>query len=190
MGFAAVRVWSLFLLAAPMASPQRLSFGLKAGVPLNALMHSAAPGYRASNAHYTLGPTVELALPYRLAVEADLLYKRLDYGPAAGAVAEASRWELPLLAKYKLAGAPLQPFLGMGVTFNRITGIEGENIAEVRHRGTMGFCLGGGVEKRLGVLRVAPEIRITHWVDHNLGVHDAPLRSSLTQVEFLVGLTF
>jgi hypothetical protein len=54
----------------------------------------------------------------------------------------------------------------------------------------VGIVAGTGIETRLGRLRLAPEVRFTRWADRNLGVRDAPLRSSLTQAEILAGLTF
>jgi hypothetical protein len=68
--------------------------------------------------------------------------------------------------------------------------IDGVNVAELRHRHTRGLVLGAGADRRIGIVRIAPEIRFTHWADRNLGVHDAPLRSNLTQAEILVGFTF
>jgi hypothetical protein len=54
----------------------------------------------------------------------------------------------------------------------------------------MGFSIGTGAERRFGAVRVAPEIRLTHWRDRNIGVRDAPVRSNLTQAELLVGFSF
>jgi opacity protein-like surface antigen len=199
-----MRAFILFLLAATTAWAQRLHFGVRAGVPVTALLSAAAPGYQAATHRYTLGPTLEARLPHRLAVEVDLLYKSLEYGFAGpfsggstvsssgGETARASRFELPLLIKCHFTRRRLAPFLGGGVCFNWVRGVRdsGRQLAELRHRSTMGFTLGAGVERRMRVLRVSPEIRFTHWVDRNFGVRDAPLRSNLTQAEFLISLTF
>ncbi len=180
-----MRACALFLLSAAGTFAQPLRFGIIAGVPVHGLLTAAASGYRAGTGYYTLGPAVEVSLAYRLAFEADLLYKHVSYASLAG-TGDTGRWELPLIARYHFGG----PFLGVGVSFNHLTGFHDARIVESRHRGTMGFVAGAGIEKRWGRLRLAPEIRFTRWVDRNFGVFDAPLRSNLTQVELLVGLSF
>ena len=194
-----MRVCALFLLAAGAANAQPWSVGLKAGVPLTELLTAASPGYQATTQRFTVGPTVELGLPYRFAFEADLLYKRMEFGfsePASGGsgsaitTVTAGRWEFPLLLKYRLGRAPLRPFWALGVSFNHVTGEPPKNLIELRHRDTKGFVVGFGLEARFGLFRLAPEVRITRWVDRSFGVRDAPLRSNLTQAEFLVGWTF
>jgi len=187
----------LVFLAAGTASAQVFSFGLKAGISLNSLLKSASPRFHVTTHHYTLGPTLELKLPYRLAFEADLLYKRLEYRYArTGSITQTSladvkidRWELPVLFKYTFVGRG-RPFVDLGGSFNRVVHIDGVNVAELRHRHTRGLVLGAGADRRIGIVRIAPEIRFTHWADRNFGVHDAPLRSNLTQAEILVGFTF
>ena len=192
------KVFALVLLAAGASSAEVFSFGLKTGIPVNSLLTSAAPRFQVRTHRYTLGPTFELNLPHGLAFEADLLYKRLEYvfsrqgssNTQAASPVKISRWELPVLLKYKIGGQHFQPFLALGGSFNRVVHIDGMNVAELRHRHTKGLVIGAGVERRLGLLRIAPEVRFTHWADRNFGVRDAPLRSNLTQAELLVGLTF
>jgi hypothetical protein len=193
------KVFALVLLAAGASSAAVFSFGLKTGIPVNSLLTTASPRFQVRTHRYTLGPTFELNLPHGVAFEADLLYKRLEYSYSPpdssiiqtnSATVNASRWELPVLLKYKIGGQHFQPFLDLGGSFNRVVHIEGMNIAELRHRHTKGIAIGAGVERRLGLLRIAPEVRFTHWADRNFGVRDAPLRSNLTQAEFLIGFEF
>ncbi len=105
---------------------------------------------------------------------------------------EAGRWEFPALFRYRFARGRLRPFVGAGLSLNRVTGasrlIGGP--AELRHRQALGFVFGGGLAMRLGGVRLAPEIRYTHWGDRNFGVRDAALRSRLDQVDLLVGVSF
>jgi len=68
--------------------------------------------------------------------------------------------------------------------------IEGMNVAELRHRHTRGVVIGAGLERRFGAFRLTPEVRFTRWADRNFDVRDAPLRSNLTQPEFLIGFEF
>jgi len=189
---AALRI--LVLVAGPTASAQVFSFGLKTGIPMNSLLESAAPSFQVVTHRYTLGPTVELKLFRVLALEADLLYKRLEYADVitatAGASVKIDRWELPAVVKYVFDGRHVRSFVEVGGSFNRVVHIEGMNVVEVRHRHTRGLVIGAGLGRRIGFVRIEPEIRFTHWADRNFGVHDAPLRSKLTQAELLVGFMF
>ena len=185
------------LLAAGLASAQVFSFGLRTGIPLNAALRSAARQFEVNTHRYTVGPTIELRLFHGLAFESDLLYERLEYQslqPASStqttSAVKISRWELPVLLKYRFSGPRLRPFLDLGGSFNRVVHIDGMNVAELRHRHTRGLVIGGGADRRFGRLRLAPEVRLTHWADRNFGVHDAPLRSNLTQLDVLMGFTF
>jgi len=193
------KVFALVLLAAEASSAEVVFFGMKTGIPVNNLLTSTAPRFQVRTHRYTLGPTFELNRPHGLAFEVDLLYKRLaySYSPSdssiiqtSAATVSATRWELPLLLKYKFARQHLHPYIGLGACLNRVVNIEGMNVAELRHRHTRRVVIRGGLERLFGLLRLTPEVRFTRWVDRNFGVHDALLRSNLTQAEFLIGFTF
>ncbi|MCE5311063.1 MAG: PorT family protein [Acidobacteriales bacterium] len=183
--------------AAVAAKVPSIEFGLKAGVPLTALMTAASNGYEPRTRRYTLGPTLELKLPYKFSFEVDLLYKRMAYlypGPISrlSTPAVAGRWELPVLAKYRFTAGRCNPFMTLGGSWNRVTGSHsmGKDSIGLRHRSVLGLAIGFGVERRFGPIRVMPEVRFTHWTDRNFGVRDAALRSNLNQTEFLAGFTF
>lgn len=125
----------------------------------------------------------------RVVVGVDLLYKRMSQSHAFDR-ADVHRFEVPVLIKYRWAARRVRPFAGLGMSLNRVVRVEGTQVAEMRHRGTKGFVAAAGIEKRTARVRIAPEFRVTHWVDRNFGVHDAPLRSNLNQAELLVGITF
>jgi len=188
----AVRMAALIVLAAAPACGQTLSLGMKAVVAATALMGADAPMYRSATRRYTLGPAVEVKLPRRFSVGVDALYKRVEWAgptPTRGRPAEAGRWEFPVLVKRSFSGGRARPFAALGISFNRVTGVRGAAaFTELRHRSTIGYAAAAGVELRLGILRIVPEIRFTRWVDRNFGVRDGPLRSNLSQVEVLAGL--
>src|SRR3989442_997170 len=88
-----------------------------------------ATGYTSRAKPFTFGPTVEVSLPRGLAVEFDALYKRLDYnssfeGYHSGLfqVEEGhniiSRWDLPLLMKYRLRNIAHRPYFSGGLNTN------------------------------------------------------------------------
>src|SRR6266852_2834551 len=75
----------LILLICLNADSQMFYFGVKGGTPLSPSTSSAFGRDRSGSGlstlnirRYTVGPTFELALPFRLRFEADALYKRLD----------------------------------------------------------------------------------------------------------------
>ncbi len=81
-----------------------------------------------------MGPTVQVHLPLRLALEFNVLYRRLNYDsnyyfrtPSSGEYFintnnVANKWEFPLLMKYRFSGAAVRPFVAAGVSVNRING--------------------------------------------------------------------
>ena len=185
-------VLSLFLLlAAEGTRAQRLSFGVKGGVPLTDAVEGSF-GNRSEARRYTVGPTVEVGLPFSLAVEFSALYKRTGYSTADSFFGEtdivqvrANSWEFPMLAKYYLARRlSIRPFVEGGYVLRRLSGVEGsvhsfgQNIVTgapfdttrplntaflLRDDPTHGFAGGGGLRFGAGRLRVAPEFRYTRW---------------------------
>jgi hypothetical protein len=47
---------------------------------------------------------------------------------------------------------------------------------------------GAGLRFRAGGVRIAPEVRLTRWVDRNFGVRDSAVRSNLTSITILLGI--
>lgn len=160
-----------------------LGIGVKAGVPVTELVMSsfwsngaAAP----SGGRYVIGPTVELRLPFGLGIEANALYRHVN-NPSASA------WEFPILAKYRiLSHEGLAPYAVAGGAFQRNDLLRAFQVGPSQT--ISGFVLGGGVEAKLSIIRLAPEIRYTHWTgDFSFRGFDLANRN---QLEFLVGLTF
>ncbi len=183
------------LAAASTALPQKLSFGVKAGVPLTDLVKSESwkgLHYRPESGRYIVGPTIELNLPARLSIEFDLLYRPLRYRTElASAVAEYSggAWQFPLLGKIRLSRHFVAPYLAAGVALNRLSGLK--DLAELKEPSTSGWVVGFGLEGHLPVGRISPEVRYTKWRTENL--RNAPggfSLSNLNQFEALVGITF
>ena len=138
------RILLVCLLAAPVAFAQNFSFGVKGGVPLaNSLKITDTATYTSSKSPFVLGPAVELHLPLGLGVEADLLYRRLQYTSGANSRTTGQAWEVPLLAKYRAPGALLRPYVAAGYSFRRLALTElsgpftgnGQRYAQVLERG-------------------------------------------------------
>ncbi len=203
-----VTVWVLLLLLCGSVQAQSLSVGLSAGAPLNPLMTSAE-GQTAATQPYTFGPALRVDLPHGLGVDLEVLYKRFRLGFVADpARATVHRLEFPVMLRYRLSRLPARPFVHAGMSFNRIVAVSGANAcgqgafdetayciggrfaAELRHRHTRGIVLGGGLNFRWRQLRLAPELRVTRWVDRNFGTKDTYPHSNLTGVELLLGIGF
>ena len=112
------------LFGSILGSAQIVSFGVRAGIPINNLI-SAGKGRSASTEWYAIGPTIEVKLPFRFAVSSDFLYVQIVLGlPSGSPAATVHRWGLPVLLKYDVASAPARPFVHAGISFNRIFGVE------------------------------------------------------------------
>lgn len=86
--------------------------------------------YRPTSSRYTIGPTIELLLPFRLSVELDALYRPVEYrllsvGATSQSIdASGSAWLFPLLAKYRLSRRFVAPYLAAGLAFNHLSGLK------------------------------------------------------------------
>jgi hypothetical protein len=157
---------------------------------------------------YTIGPSVQFNLPFSFAVEVDALYKRTGYSATTANSSmrvRANSWEFPMLLKYYLPGyrTPVRPYAEVGYVVRNISGVESTilNVAGnpinlrslLRHDPTQGVAVGGGLEVKAGRLRVAPEVRYTHWTERAFGdasFRSAGVRSVDNQFEFLLGVRF
>lgn len=185
----------LFLAAifSSSAAFAQFSVGVKAGVPLNDVYVDANTGkfpQHGSTTRYLIGPEVDLNLPFHVGVEADALYRHYNLGGSG-----INEWDFPILLKYRFSGvALLHPFVDAGPIFNHVSTIrpEIEIVGVTRHTAVPGVAIGGGVDFKVLLLHVKPEIRYVHWADENFnfGPLNAGLASNQDQVQFLVGFTF
>jgi hypothetical protein len=145
--------------------------------------------YRASR-NYLIGPTIEVRLPLGLSVEADALYRPQSeagvslFGRLATPIAhDYSSWEFPVLGKYRFNAPIVKPFIAAGPSFRALE-------SPLNHYWSKaGATAAVGVEGKLLHVRIAPEVRYTHWGKDS---GDARLffASKRNQAEFLIGLAF
>lgn len=205
----------LLLLTSTVAFSEIVSFGVKGGVPLtDAFKISGGSTFFSDKQPYTIGPVLELNLPFRLSVEFDALYKPLEYGSNVESISPDGRtltsmrttgssWQFPLLLKYRLTGGLLRPYLGAGFAFHRLSGlkqltgragdpspVESSEPRELIDSSGMGAVLGGGLELRVPFIRLSSEIRYTRWGSMNFRSVAGDFRSHANQAEFLLGITF
>jgi hypothetical protein len=171
-----------------LARAQPVSLGLKIGVPFtDAFQNQSYPTVAtltASSNSYTLGPYVEVRLPWHFSVEADALYRGLHFNNVV-ASASAGQWDFPVMAKYKFFKGPVKPYVEGGLDFSHISDIK--NVVTVSNPTNFGIVLGAGVEVHALVLRISPEIRYTGSA---LKSFDGIVNSNRNQLAFLVGIGF
>ena len=203
------RLALLGVLLAVVQSPapaQLVSVGVTGGVPISihsqdygtgclvthdpALVNTCGPN-RFFMKPYAVGPTVALHLPWRISVEAGVLYERfhkdvahavelsegepLNFGQYFGA--SANGWLFPLQLKYAFAKRRLSPFVNAGATLRHLgpfdgTGTQADfylnpqpasfHIDSGRNL-DVAVTAGAGVRWRVGVFEISPEIRFLHW---------------------------
>jgi hypothetical protein len=141
-----------------------------------------------------LGPTLELQLPFGLAVEADALYRPMSVNVQSTTplgrlamigttlVNRVDTWEIPFLAKYRLPVPVIKPYVEAGPNFRAISA------SLAQHMSARGFSAGIGVESHIGPLRIAPEVRYTHWGSDGSYATPYHAKSYPNQLEFLAGL--
>ncbi len=173
----------ILYLAGGVALGGPLGAGFKVGVPATGLVMSSdndSGAFPSRGGRLVIGPTVELRLPLGLGVEVDALYRSVT-NPAGGS------WEFPILAKYRLpVRGRIAPFAVGGGSFERNELLRANQVGPVG--ATTGYVAGGGVEAKVGWLRLAPEVRYTHWTG-DFALRGANL-THRNEVEFLVGITF
>jgi hypothetical protein len=188
-----VRTLVLAFAAAAAASAQGFSFGAKLGLEaLDAFSGVEAGGveYRPSSAGYVFGGAVELRLPLRLGVEANLLYRPIGYSavtPNAAIKQTATQWQFPILLKYRLRPGLVAPFAAGGISFQHLTGAP--SAPEAVETSATGAVFGAGLEGGFPLFRLSGELRYTRWGSSMFRIAGADL-SNQNQLELLVGVAF
>jgi hypothetical protein len=142
---------------------------------------------------YLVGGMVEVRLPKHLSIEADGIYRPLNFrnftssvGPGSAPSNTVLTWEFPVLLKDRFLRIPVLPragaFAEVGPSFRLASN---RNDTRPSNRGATG---GLGVETILGPLSVAPTLRYTRWgADPAASIPYVP-RTTPNQVETLIGL--
>jgi hypothetical protein len=206
----------LVLASLSPAIAQSISVGLKAGARLGDEFSDTNGTLHDESKRYTLGPMVDLKLPFRFSLELDALYRPVGYTVQNfdfnffTSRERSSSWEFPIVAKYRLPGAlRIAPYVGVGyaprvVYGSRVDGqidydLQGHIIrvsstkSDTTYDATHGMVIEGGVTIPVSHLHISPEIRYTRWnspfLDHQ-GSHGFGYFSQQDQVELLFGLTW
>ena len=205
------RLWLLFLLAASAAFPQSFSVGVKGGVPLaDAFKVTDRSRYFSDKAPYVIGPAVELYLPLGLSAEVDVLYRNLEYSsriqfesPVMPQFFSEARttgqvWEFPFLAKYRVPGVLVRPFVSAGLSYRYLARLRTRSTVagstdrppELTGHNAVGPTLGAGLEFKVRRVRLSSEVRYTRWGTSSFREALSGFASQLNQADLLLGIAF
>ena len=198
-----------FLAACGISHAQRFSFGIVAGgsitsgfpnetivTPPTSQAPEPAYAFHSSDAgNYLIGAMAEIRLPLNMAVEADGIYRPLNFrsyissvpGSASSAPSNTVvTWQFPLLLKYRArALAPnVRPLLEAGPSFRAASNLN--DTSPSNH----GITAGIGIEAHALRLRIAPAFRYTRWARDRSAANLVPPRSNPNQAEAMIGLSF
>lgn len=208
-----MRVVVLAIVLAACAAAQPIGFGLKLGAPLNDAAHLATDSGNLSETatRFTIGPMMDLRLPFGVGIEADLLYRRVsgvyNFGSTFSAGVHANQWDVPVLFKYRFPFPVVKPYLEAGPSFRWLTNVDFASACGPictppgpprlsTHTNGAGLTFGGGVEVKLLIIRIAPELRYTRWGSQSFRVDQGEttmfpiINANQNQAEFLVGIHF
>jgi hypothetical protein len=175
-----------FSTTSTMTAENLFSFGLKGGFPFTYSVDRTQPNAEvvldSSSRNFIAGPTGEINLPLGFSVEADALYHPFNVRstaftlPSANDIHNYTVFEIPIVAKLRLGRGFAKPYVEAGPEF-RTTPAS----LSLSHDG---FVLGGGLEFKLGFIKISPEIRYTRWASSSYaGAND-------NQAAVLLGVSF
>ncbi len=137
---------------------------------------------------FVIGPAVEWRMTPKIAVELDVIFQSADLigGVSSVSIFSASSWQIdtsiryfPVLAKYRFLTRSITPFAIAGGAIRsfshagtlRLTtvspgGLVGSTTSPITEAHTdVGWAVGGGVEFKLNLLRISPELRYMRFGD-------------------------
>ena len=173
---------------------QAISVGAIGGVPFHDLENTttiSGIGYLAKGPNFTVGPTVQVNLPFHLRVEFDALARPTSFHVSnLIGNTSATEWRFPLIMQYRLGSKAhfFQPFVGVGASFEHLYQIKNaitSGPGTIATNSPGGMLLDGGIDFHLGVCRLSGELRYTRQFNDSI-----QNLSELNQAEFLLGARF
>jgi hypothetical protein len=188
----------VIILGTPDAFGQPFSAGIIGGASLTQDFQNREVGIPTPVLAYStpkrwmVGGIVELALPLRFSIEADGIYRELEFTRAgvepngtfnSVSPAPVVTWEFPVLAKYRFSLPIAKPFLGAGPVFRTAGNLNGANPSHY------GIAAGIGLEFSKWRLRIAPELRYQRWGRDRGVTYFAP-STVQNEADFLLSVSF
>jgi hypothetical protein len=181
------------ILTASTVCAQAISVGVIGGVPFTNVESTttiSGISYLPKSPDFTVGPTVQLNLPFHLRLEFDALFRPANFRVSTLLTnTSASEWRFPVIAQYRLgSGKLLQPFVGVGASFEHLYQIKNavtSGPGSIATNSPGGMLIEGGVDAKLKLFRLSGALRFTRqFNDSILSV------SQLNQAEVLIGARF
>jgi hypothetical protein len=177
----------------PPAYSQLFTFGVKIGAPLTTVYTTefiSNGGASAGERRFTIGPTMEVRLPFQLS-EVDALWRQSSFTEIGANInylhSSVNDWQIPLMGKYERKSGPIHPFIDGGVVYRHVST---DSSLPPTNPSTAGVTAGGGMLK-LWRLRLSPELRYTKWPTPAFSsAYAGPVIGKSNQVDLLVGITF
>lgn len=204
---------SLLFLCVGILTAQPLSFGIKGGGRITSDLDSYFS--TSESRRYTVGPMATVGLPFGFRLEVDALYRRVGYlvansdilGGSSNLRERGNSWEFPIILRKTLWRGI---YGGVGYAPRVINGSGHANGFTVESLipptktyweydvpgfwdTTHGVIGAAGIERRLGLLRIAPEVRFVYWnkpAVEQYGSRGSSIVSTQHQVDLLVGISF
>jgi hypothetical protein len=164
---------------------------------------------------YIIGATGELHLPFGFSIEADALYRHFNYQETEQGVdvvtnssTKGNAFEFPILGKFRFLKTKLvRPYVDAGIAFDTLQGLSQTvsntlissstttktstgTPSQLQNSTTRGYVFGGGLDIKILIIHIQPEIRYTRWGAQHFFDPSGLLHSSENQGEFLLGVTF
>jgi Outer membrane protein beta-barrel domain len=172
---------------------QSVSVGVLGGVPFTDVVKATTAdniSFASKSANFTVGPTLQVNLPFSLRFEVDALYRPYSFSASNLTTnISAAQWGFPFMAEYRFKAPILKPFVGGGLLFNHLSNIPAaaRNITsgpgQLVNQFHAGVVFDAGLDLKLPFVRLSGEIRYTRQ-----GSADFQSISNLNQVLFLVGV--
>ena len=212
-----MRIYCGILLSALACWGQSVAVSVVGGIRGDDMGSNGPDNATSVSKRYVVGPSVEIGLPRRFAMEVQALYRRQGYqvssnGFVASSTGRANSWEFPVLIKYRLPVALTSPFLETGYAPRVVstasamattdlcnvhplgcfppfyTGIDTGN-ATVNWPVSHGVIVGGGVQFGARRLQVAPTVRYTRWSNTDFSIDSiGPWHSAHNQLDVLLNI--
>jgi hypothetical protein len=173
---------------------QAISVGAIGGVPFVNLENTTTIGgiaYLPKGPNFTVGPTVQVNLPFHLRLEFDALARPTSFHVSnLIGNTSATEWRFPFIVQYRLGSKAhfFQPFVGVGASFEHLYQIKNaitSGPGSIATNSPGGMLLEGGVDFKAGPCRLSAELRYTRQFNDSI-----QNLSELNQGEFLVGARF
>ena len=196
------KVITFSLLCTAALNAQSFSIGVLGGAPFEDVVQTVTTSgiqFVPKTPNFVVGPAMRIGLPAHFRLEMDALYRPYEFTQSSASAllgstvtnVSASQWRFPLLLQYEIHTPVIKPFVEGGLSWDHLSNIStaARNITSgpgaLVHVSNASVVLGGGVDIKMGFVRLSGELRWSH-----LNSADFQAISRVNQAEALVGIHF